>query len=56
MWGTDWAGLKLAFRQHPQVRALLPQLQQDVVAGAHRGFHCSKKSAAGAVWTSANSY
>ena len=33
MWERIDAGLKLAFRQHPQVRALLPQLQQDVVAG-----------------------
>ena len=33
MWERIEAGLKLAFRQHPQVRALLPQLQQDVVAG-----------------------
>ena len=33
MWERIEAGLKLAFRRHPQVRALLPQLQQDVVAG-----------------------
>lgn len=33
MWERIEAGLKLAFRQHPQVRALLPQLQQDVVSG-----------------------
>ena len=33
MWERIEAGLKLAFRQHPQVRALLPQLQADVVAG-----------------------
>ncbi len=33
MWERIEAGLKLAFRQHPKVRALLPQLQQDVVAG-----------------------
>ena len=33
MWERIEAGLKLAFRQHPQVRAQLPQLQQDVVAG-----------------------
>jgi LAO/AO transport system kinase len=33
MWERIDAGLKQAFRQHPQVRALLPQLQQDVAAG-----------------------
>ncbi|MFN3376472.1 MAG: methylmalonyl Co-A mutase-associated GTPase MeaB [Burkholderiaceae bacterium] len=33
MWERIDAGLKQAFRQHPSVRALLPQLQQDVAAG-----------------------
>ncbi len=33
MWERIDAGLKLAFRQHPQVRELLPQLQADVAAG-----------------------
>lgn len=33
MWERIEAGLKQAFRQHPQVRELLPRLQQDVVAG-----------------------
>jgi len=33
MWERIDAGLKQAFRQHPQVRELLPQLQQDVAAG-----------------------
>ena len=33
MWERIDAGLKQAFRQHPQVRQLLPQLQQDVAAG-----------------------
>ena len=33
MWERIDAGLKLAFRQHPQVKELLPQLQADVVAG-----------------------
>lgn len=33
MWERVDAGLKLAFRQHPQVRALLPQMLQEVVAG-----------------------
>ncbi|GAA4421426.1 methylmalonyl Co-A mutase-associated GTPase MeaB [Acidovorax lacteus] len=33
MWERIDAGLKQAFRQHPAVRALLPQLQQDVAAG-----------------------
>ena len=33
MWERIDAGLKLAFRQHPQVKALLPQLQADVAAG-----------------------
>ena len=33
MWERIDAGLKQAFRQHPQVRELLPRLQQDVVAG-----------------------
>jgi LAO/AO transport system kinase len=33
MWERIDAGLKLAFRQHPQVRALLPQMQADVAAG-----------------------
>ncbi len=33
MWERIDAGLKQAFRQHPQVKALLPQLQQDVAAG-----------------------
>ena len=33
MWERIDAGLKQAFRQHPQVRALLPQLQHDVAAG-----------------------
>ncbi len=33
MWERIDAGLKLAFRQHPQVKKLLPQLQADVAAG-----------------------
>ncbi|MBS0292035.1 MAG: methylmalonyl Co-A mutase-associated GTPase MeaB [Proteobacteria bacterium] len=33
MWERIDAGLKQAFRHHPQVRALLPQMQQDVAAG-----------------------
>ncbi len=33
MWERIDAGLKLAFRQHPQVRELLPQMQADVAAG-----------------------
>ena len=33
MWERVDAGLKLAFRQHPQVRALLPQMLQEVAAG-----------------------
>ena len=33
MWERIDAGLKLAFRQHPQVKALLPALQADVAAG-----------------------
>jgi len=33
MWERIDAGLKQAFRQHPQVLELLPQLQDDVVAG-----------------------
>ena len=33
MWERIEAGLKQAFRQHPQVRELLPRLQQDVVSG-----------------------
>ena len=33
MWERIDAGLKLAFRQHPQVRELLPTLQADVAAG-----------------------
>ncbi len=33
MWERIAAGLKQAFAQHPQVRALLPQLSADVVAG-----------------------
>ena len=33
MWERIDAGLKQAFRQHPEVRALLPQLQADVTAG-----------------------
>ncbi|SDL98635.1 LAO/AO transport system kinase [Oryzisolibacter propanilivorax] len=33
MWERIDAGLKQAFRQHPEVRALLPQMQQDVAAG-----------------------
>lgn len=33
MWERIDAGLKQAFRQHPQVRELLPRLQQDVAAG-----------------------
>ncbi len=33
MWERIDAGLKLAFRQHPQVKELLPQMQADVVAG-----------------------
>ena len=33
MWERIDAGLKQSFRQHPQVRHLLPQLQQDVAAG-----------------------
>jgi len=33
MWERVDAGLKQAFRQHPQVQALLPQLLQDVAAG-----------------------
>ena len=33
MWERIDAGLKHAFRQHPQVQALLPQMQQDVAAG-----------------------
>ena len=32
MWERVDAGLKQAFRQHPQVQALLPQLLQDVAA------------------------
>ena len=33
MWERVEAGLKRAFRQHPQVQALLPQMLQDVAAG-----------------------
>jgi LAO/AO transport system kinase len=33
MWERIDAGLKQAFRQHPQVQALLPQMVQDVVTG-----------------------
>ncbi|MDQ1260095.1 MAG: GTPase [Pseudomonadota bacterium] len=33
MWERIEAGLKQAFHQHPQVRALLPRMQQDVTAG-----------------------
>jgi LAO/AO transport system kinase len=33
MWERIDFGLKQAFRQHPQVQALLPQLQADVAAG-----------------------
>ncbi|MDO8251195.1 MAG: methylmalonyl Co-A mutase-associated GTPase MeaB [Rhodoferax sp.] len=33
MWERIDAGLKQAFRQHPKVQALLPQLTQDVLAG-----------------------
>lgn len=33
MWERIDTGLKQAFRQHPQVRELLPRLQQDVAAG-----------------------
>jgi LAO/AO transport system kinase len=33
MWERIDAGLKQAFRQHPQVQALLPQLTQDVLEG-----------------------
>ena len=33
MWERIDAGLKLAFREHPQVKALLPALQADVAAG-----------------------
>lgn len=33
MWERIDAGLKLAFKQHPQVQALLPQIQAQVAAG-----------------------
>ncbi|WP_367068596.1 methylmalonyl Co-A mutase-associated GTPase MeaB [Oryzisolibacter sp. LB2S] len=33
MWERIDAGLKQAFRQHPQVQVLLPQMLQDVAAG-----------------------
>lgn len=33
MWERIDAGLKLAFKQHPQVQALLPQLQAEVASG-----------------------
>lgn len=33
MWERIDAGLKQAFRQHPQVRELLPRIQQDVATG-----------------------
>ena len=33
MWERIDNGLKHAFRQHPQVKALLPQMTQDVLAG-----------------------
>jgi len=33
MWERIEVGLKTAFRQHPQVQALLPQLSADVAAG-----------------------
>jgi LAO/AO transport system kinase len=33
MWERIDAGLKQDFRQHPQVRELLPQLTADVAAG-----------------------
>ena len=33
MWERIDTGLKLAFRQHPQVKELLPQMQADVAAG-----------------------
>ncbi|QXZ10982.1 methylmalonyl Co-A mutase-associated GTPase MeaB [Comamonas sp. Y33R10-2] len=33
MWERIDAGLKQAFRQHPQVKAMLPVLQDDVTAG-----------------------
>jgi LAO/AO transport system kinase len=34
MWERIDAGLKQAFHQHPQVRALLPHIQKEVAAGA----------------------
>ena len=34
MWERIDAGLKLAFKQHPQVQALLPRMQQEVASGA----------------------
>ena len=33
MWERIDYGLKQAFRQHPGVRALLPQMQADVASG-----------------------
>ena len=33
MWERISAGLKLAFKQHPLVQAMLPQMQADVVSG-----------------------
>ena len=33
MWERIDFGLKQAFRAHPQVQALLPQMQADVAAG-----------------------
>ena len=33
MWERIDAGLKQAFRAHPQVQYLLPHLQKDVAAG-----------------------
>ena len=33
MWERIDAGLKQAFKQHPKVQALLPDIQADVVAG-----------------------
>ena len=33
MWERIDAGLRSAFRQHPRVQELLPQMQQDVLAG-----------------------
>jgi propionyl-CoA carboxylase beta chain len=48
MWERIDAGLKQAFRQNPQVRDRLPQLEQQVGAGTACGLHGSAATARGA--------